>query len=506
MLKKNILIYLTALWCGCQSPPPPAAQSPAPPQSPVDSLQFIAEQLYRAGGDFTRPAPRILLSADTLHMAAWEPGAGEIWIEQRAWAVCRQFGAYAPNAMAILIGHELGHYYDEQARNTSFRAYSRQPGSNLLREHAADVQGVLLAHLAGYEVRDIVPQFLTQLYDAYGRAPNPAGYPALNERRRTAQTVSARVDTILKVFDAANMLAAVEQYEPAIAALEYLQQWYRGGEIYLNLGVLYALSAVQAQSRALPDTFVYPFTLQGRPFLGRPRAEFSAEALRQRLQKADEYLQMAAQRDPRCKALARFNRANVWLLLGQPEKALALRDEAIGDSTSKKEPWAIIEALAEAVGGNKRTALGLFQSIAQKASGPERSWALQNIAVLEGRSDAGTGCPGEPVDFATAQAAMEAAENTGQMYTVSELAGVKISWFHPPYAVLARDVAGACAIWPVEAPGASDPLTGSAGLKMTGWQMADGSGIWQYCRESGWLYRFDNQRQRTGSWRVISMR
>jgi hypothetical protein len=505
---KNILWIISVIALGaCSAGPPGPGQSEAVPRTPADSLQYMVDLLYRAGGDFTRPAPRIRVSDDTVHMAAWEAGAGQIWIEQRAWEVCRQFGRDAPNALAILIGHELGHYYD-QARNTSFRAYDRQAGSSLLRERDADVRGVLLAHLAGYEVRAVVPRLLERLYMVYGRAPNPAGYPTLEERRRTARAVSARVDTILRVFEAANMLAATEHYELAGAALSYLQQWYRGGEICHNLGVLYALSVVQAQSHVVPDTFAYPFTLQVTPFLGHPRAELSPDALRQRLQQADDLLQTAALRDARCRSAALLNRACIRLLLGQPRQAINLRTEAAQEADFRPYAWQLIEALVATNNGQRRQAIALLTTTAQEAPEPERSWALRNLALLEHRRgpETATGCPGEPLDFATAQAAVEAADRHHQMLVLNDTTSATLAWYHPPYAVLARDAAGTCAIWPAPMPAADARKVGATGQPTLGWQAGTATGAWQYCRETGWLYQISSERQITGSWRVATVR
>lgn len=435
MKSKWIFTLLLALLLGssCQHPAPkperkdlsleqvsaPTVNSVDPSFAPSDSpnldhqalvCQAVLKKIYLASGDASHPIPTIFLSENTSCMAAFFPRRNAIEVEHQTYEVCRSFGTDSLNALALVLSHELSHAFDEELKVSAFRsnfwAYDRQPGSSVEREKSADLQGAFMAHLAGYRIVPIVPALIQKLYAAYPKQTESAAYPSQKERQHTAIEVQGWVDTLIRVFEAANYLLATGQSDIAAICYEHVLQTYKSPEIWNNLGLAYALEAMRLPG---DNDFAYPFELDWQIRLSRPRGPAPTEQqMRQRqalLLRSKLAFAEAIRLDPNYFS-AKANRWCVGVISGD---VLDIQEDMNRYSQTRKmsrpesERLKLIAALAAAGSGNAVKAEQMFAQLVDSGIPETAALARYNLDVLKNGSDqavlklAGTPCPADPL-------------------------------------------------------------------------------------------------------------
>lgn len=272
----------------------------------------IAEQvlknLYLTYGDRQRPCPKLLFTDDN-QGPRYRESAQAIVLDERSIEVCRSFGRDSVSALAFIIGHELAHFFHSKTHGHkaefSYLAFDWGRYGDAEQERLADVQGIFNAYLAGYRTTAILPKVIAKLYDSYQLKSKLDGYPSLSDRQRTSAKVLATVDTLTQLYETANFLTALGQYELAAASYQYILRYYPGREVYNNLGACHALHALFCSAKS-PDAFQYPLEIDTDSRLSRPRARGgeseltdSERALRkQLLLEAEKALKTAGKLDP----------------------------------------------------------------------------------------------------------------------------------------------------------------------------------------------------------------
>jgi len=273
--------------------------------------KILAEQiltnLFNSYGNFVYPIPpKIEIVTEKKRVAAFiaNKQSGKIIIEQAAIDVCRQFGQDFESALAFIIGHELGHFYERQ-HNEGFATNYLKWAHDLQSEEKADVWGVFCAYLANYKTVKLVPKLIEALYTEYDlMGKDLYGYPTFETRQQIAANVQTQVLELIHIFETANELSAIGQYELAAAAYTYIEQFYQGREIYNNLGVNYALHALNFTKKNV-DKYLYPLEIDGENRLKKPQLDRGGEALTKAeqayrmelLKKAKGYLEQAGKLD-----------------------------------------------------------------------------------------------------------------------------------------------------------------------------------------------------------------
>lgn len=267
----------------------------------------ILTNLFNSYGNFIYPTPpKIEIVTEKKRVAAFiaNKQSGKIIIEQAAIDVCRRFGKDFESALAFIIGHELGHFYERQ-HNEGFATNYLKWSHDLQSEEKADVWGVFCAYLANYKTVKLVPALIEALYTEYDLMGKELyGYPTFETRQQIAANVQDQVLELIHIFDTANELSAIGQYELAAAAYTYIEQVYQGREIYNNLGVNYALHAMNFTKKNV-DKYVYPLEIDGENRLKKPHLDRGGEALTKAeqvyrmelLKKAKDYLEQAGKLD-----------------------------------------------------------------------------------------------------------------------------------------------------------------------------------------------------------------
>jgi len=73
----------------------------------------VFDQLVQARGDFQMRPPKFIMSDAERQVAIARPRKAEITLELKAYEVCRSMGKDSLNALAVLLSHELIHYYEK---------------------------------------------------------------------------------------------------------------------------------------------------------------------------------------------------------------------------------------------------------------------------------------------------------------------------------------------------------------------------------------------------------
>ena len=146
--------------------------------------------------------------------------------------------------LAFLLGHELGHVSQSINRLSGFagdEAKTVDAAENARREADADLRGGVFGYRAGMDSLSGAGEILEAVYKKYGLGPKLEGYPSLEERQAGVQTALSELRKLIPVFDAANLLLILGNYDVAADCFESIGRRFRSREIYNNKGVGYAL-------------------------------------------------------------------------------------------------------------------------------------------------------------------------------------------------------------------------------------------------------------------------
>lgn len=352
-------------------------------------LKQVLDQVYEAGGDYRWAKPNIRLAKSASFVATFRPRSNEILVEEKALKACRSLGKDSTAMLAFLIGHELSHFYDNEGKksgvSTNFLAFDHHHEGDLQSEINADLRGIFLCHVAGYDrIRALLPEFIERVYSNYQMKESElTNYPPKRERQAHAMLVQNRADTLFHVFQAATYLTGFGKYTEATACYDFLLQYYNGAEVFNNLGVLNAMQAMQVGGK-YPDTLWYPLELDVYTRLEAARRnmltlmeEKQRKAL---LVKALQQIEAALEMNPDYKA-AYANRLCVKLLLGQNEEvASALQNSK---SLVKGDLKKLLSAILKAQTGEDREGVEqAFQKLANSNDQQVATVAKFNAAVM----------------------------------------------------------------------------------------------------------------------------
>jgi hypothetical protein len=160
-----------------------------------------------------------------VYLGAWYlPENGHhIYIQEETYDMCRTFAADSLNALAFFIGHELGHYLQGQSGGAACSAFHLDDVTDptkVERESNADIEGLLLARIAGFKtlkIQDLMQHF----YKAFELIDRP-DYPTKADRIAFFRADSIKAQQSFALFSSALHLLCANESEYAITALEHL--------------------------------------------------------------------------------------------------------------------------------------------------------------------------------------------------------------------------------------------------------------------------------------------
>ena len=230
-------------------------------------LDKILNELYNAYGDTRIEIPSIKLQETKEYVASYKFGSNQISIESAALDACNNTND-PQAALAFIIGHELGHAFQEELHDhdhTSFLAYHKAlPKEGFdpkKKETEADNFGAFGAFIAGYNIKPIMEKLISELYEAYGLSDKLLPqYPSQKFRSETATLLMNTLDSLVNLYEVANVLSMAGKYDEASNAYELMQKYYGGTEVLNSIASNSLLQAVNI-SKYNVDKYYYPIEI-----------------------------------------------------------------------------------------------------------------------------------------------------------------------------------------------------------------------------------------------------
>lgn len=366
----------------------------------------VLNDLYRKAGYPDVDLPKVLVVHSESFGAVYHPIKNEIHLEHSLLNICREFGRDSLNALTFILAHELSHAIlkQEGQRNPSnFLRVQIDAAAKWEEERNADVYGMLIASLAGYSPEKVLDDLIDKIYLQYKLSDfSGSAYPSKVERKKSDAALLDLVQPLIRLFDAANLLSIKKEFALAALAYEHILRFYKGPELYNNLGVAYTLKAMEYFDEQI-DGYSYPIEMDfntGLKKVKKSRGVLTEEMRMERrlaLRKAAGYLDEALKINPRY-TFAHTNRMCVLLLSGEAAQTIAYmeRQSKIDPQFAKDPDHRQILAIAHAISGSNK-AQALFKSLLH--TGPEKSrlFARNNLQTFEKRNRSKT-ASGRPVE------------------------------------------------------------------------------------------------------------
>jgi tetratricopeptide (TPR) repeat protein len=370
--------------------------------TPQSVAQAVVDRLYATNGNYQFKKPKFFIAEkNNKGGAVFESWRNTIYLDQRAYEICRSFGPDSLNALAFILGHELVHAYQAQRKNSNFLAYTQNYGSDVRLEKSADIQGLFNAQLSGYQAIRIMPQVIEKVYEVYKRGKVLPGYPSMEERKASATEVKSIAQNLLDIFESSNYLSVIGEHELAIAGYKHILQYYQGIEIYNNLGIANVLTAQKFWNPAT-DKFIYPlevdwYTKISQISRGPQALDPTQEPFRMAfLDEAAACFKTAARLNPNYMP-AHINLVSTLNLMGKPVEALKYGElkllKPLRGKRRYKGPKQDLEMaeIAMAItyalypgGTRKKEAEAVFQRLSGSTFVASALYAQQNLRSLYG--------------------------------------------------------------------------------------------------------------------------
>jgi tetratricopeptide (TPR) repeat protein len=381
----------------------------------------VYERLREARGDHRYPVPAFYMTQKET-VAEISYGENVIYLSEKAFKVCESFGRDSEAAIAFLLGHELTHYYEKHAWRSNFSMdYSElslvkeiDSTFNVLVKNAADPAtrkllmrfdtlllnlsdasmeaqsdylGGFLAYSAGYGAFRQGDELIKRLYTEFGIPEQTSGYMTRSERQNLSRRSAEQLQNLVEVFEMANMLTAVGQYEDAYRYYRTVLSEYQSREVYNNVGATALLQALKL-FKAEEVKFRYPVQLDLE--MANTRGAEEEEQRKKLLRQAIQHFDAAISLDPNY-APAYLNKACALALLGDPIRAryyadVEARRAATGKYAGSLPSIEILLGILDAESGTeegKEKAKARFSAAAQNGA---NTLANYNLAVLQNQS------------------------------------------------------------------------------------------------------------------------
>lgn len=269
-----------------------------------------------------------------------------VTIDTYLFTICRSFGKDSLNALSVVIGHELAHYYNEHSFCTDFafairnknEVFSKKvklidKNQKIIYETQADDKGLFYAAIAGYEPFEVQPKLLDAIYTQY-QLKDTDGYPTKVQRKEIAKNALLKAKRLFETFTLGLKYIQEKNYDKAIEAFNTVNNDFPSRENYNNLGVAKTRKALDlkepiAIEKASPERFLYPIEIENKSRLNKEitrSLDDNSEVIEKLLKEAQKDFQEAIRLDPNF-TKGYINLACVYDLLGNPNAAIGtIRD------------------------------------------------------------------------------------------------------------------------------------------------------------------------------------
>jgi tetratricopeptide (TPR) repeat protein len=308
----TIVLFIVPVFCFCQS------------VSKKKSAQTVFNNLVQAYAN-AKSAPEfkiIPLKAGKSVIARYiiEDGNHLIEIDEKLINICFAMGNDSLNSLAIILSHELAHYYNDHewcsdyayALSTSNlklanKINSSSKAAKTEKETIADNNGLFYASVAGYKVFECYNKLLDQVYSSYSLPHNQPGYPSLLDRKKIAKDGSTKSNELYGYFKSGIKAINDSKYDEAILFFKKANAYIPYRENYNNLGVAKTRKALIIKPKSyeevhFPDRFLYPLEVENKSRLSQDDSrgldEENAEKFNTLLKEAQKDFQEAIRIDP----------------------------------------------------------------------------------------------------------------------------------------------------------------------------------------------------------------
>jgi len=327
----------------------------------------IYDRLYQSIG-ISRPKPKLVLRPEAeakkslLRVAWFDAVRNTVVLDERVYTLsAAKFGARWREAIAMILGHELAHFYWAHSWASDFGSqYSDlkigKAALSVARaeevgflEAQADYTGGFFSYLAGFDVKPIAAPLFDIIYESYQLTDsNLSNYPTKSDRQKISAGAIERLSDRVLVFNAAIRLLIAGLYEKAGYCFDFIAKDFYGREILNNAGVARSLHALRLfhPLNAPEFAYAYPFEfdahtrLEGRMVYGfLEGGDFRYDILRE----AKDFFTKAILADP-AYAPAYVNLAAVHQLLNENDFAMAYARKSLVVAEAAKEELSIANA------------------------------------------------------------------------------------------------------------------------------------------------------------------
>ena len=243
-------------------------------------IDIVFKQLITVYGS-AKSAPEIVLvkkGKAAIAPAKYTPKPiPKIEIDVALYKICQSFGKDSLNAIAIVLSHELTHYYNDHLfcsdyafanlnKNNPQLAKTIQSASLSSRkdkEAEADIKGFFFAAAAGFKPHGLQAPLINKIYAAYYLPATQPGYPSKEERKGIAQSAERTANELYKNFKDGLLALENKQYDMAITYFENANRKIPFRENLNNMGIAKTLKALELKPKTkaeteMPKRFLYP--------------------------------------------------------------------------------------------------------------------------------------------------------------------------------------------------------------------------------------------------------
>jgi tetratricopeptide (TPR) repeat protein len=306
-------------------------------------VRLVFNQLISFYG-IAKPAPELLVDKHVLP-ASYKPNPNPtIKVDIKLYKLCQTFGKDSLNALAVVLSHELTHYYNDHtfcsdyafANLKSNAELQKKIGqasfiSKIEKESEADIKGFFYALAAGFHPHGLQGELIKKIYSTYNLTDKQNGYPSKQERIEIANKAEKTATQLYEYFK--NGLIALEnkQYDQAIEYFNKANSQVPFRENWNNIGVAYARKALALKVPSKseddnPKRFLYPIESENNSRLNTNRTrsldDVTIAEIDLLLLDAQNAFEKALQLDPSFHK-SRINLACVFDLLGKHNSAIA---------------------------------------------------------------------------------------------------------------------------------------------------------------------------------------
>jgi hypothetical protein len=240
-----------------------------------ENIIRIANRIWATVG-VAYPEPEIIINEikinpDSAHtMAAFNPSNNKIYIGTDFYRYCLQFGE---EAFAIVLAHEIGHYFNAHKSFVSLSGYIMSEKENDFietyypegdfskfkeLETQADLFAAFHCYSAGYDIRNTWHTILDSLGKIIKTSQDT--YLSLDERKKIAGYAFEKIQQMRPLYESAKMMLITGNYLKAAEYFDYIaENALSGWDIIANAGIAYAFAALDNAPQK--DSLLLPFLI-----------------------------------------------------------------------------------------------------------------------------------------------------------------------------------------------------------------------------------------------------